>query len=857
MIPIRLSLTNFMPYRGEIAPLDFSGIHIASICGNNGSGKSSLIDAITWALWGQTRARTDDELISQGETSMQVAFDFAVGPQKYRVIRKRSRGKTKSSPGQSSLDLFIANGDIYRPISGDRIGDTEKKIIETLHMDYGTFINSAFLRQGHADQFTVARPQERKAVLTSILGLSEYDRLETAARDKANRCEADRAQLETSIRDIDVELARKPEFELELTQALDQLAEVEKIITTLDSRLIKLRAEREVLAGKQAQINQLNDQLERMTLDVNRWQERSRQHDLRVNEYNRLLDRRREIEEGYARLVMLRTLNDEMGQKLRLVNSLQERQRKLENATMQASQVLLREHTANETALSELQKKWDRMAALKIEWQKSQQDLNRVESEEKLLLERRERFQKQLNDIRQLDADYARLQDELAEISGKLSILENQTGAKCPLCERELGAEHIGLIRDKYSLEMKEKSASAKTLSTQVSAQKGEVGRLDITLKQAEAQLNKNKTGTQAKIAVLGREIGEAEEAGKQIQARREKLAEVEERLAQKDYAVEEQQALKRLDSEILEIAYDPEKHDRVRNEVTILARDYEGLKHKLDEAGRLIKEETDAAAAAIQAVRELQSSLDDYNRRKIGLASEMQDLPSVNQALAAAEAEYQANSARQKTARESFGSAREKLNRCQQMESTRSEKNSLLQQAASEESIYRELAEAFGKKGVQALLIETALPEIEAEANRLLSRMTDNRLHVKFETQRETKKGDLLETLDINISDELGTRSYEMFSGGEAFRINFAIRVALSKVLARRAGAPLPTLIVDEGFGTQDAGGMEKLKEAITSIQDDFEKILVITHIEEFRDAFPVRIDIVKGPRGSTIDVN
>jgi exonuclease SbcC len=134
---------------------------------------------------------------------------------------------------------------------------------------------------------------------------------------------------------------------------------------------------------------------------------------------------------------------------------------------------------------------------------------------------------------------------------------------------------------------------------------------------------------------------------------------------------------------------------------------------------------------------------------------------------------------------------------------------------------------------------------------------MTDNRMHVKFETQRATKKGDVLETLDINIADELGTRSYEMFSGGEAFRINFAIRIALSKVLARRAGAPLPTLIIDEGFGTQDVNGMEKLKEAITSVQDDFEKILVITHIEDFRDAFPVRIDVVKTAEGSTAEVN
>ena len=128
--------------------------------------------------------------------------------------------------------------------------------------------------------------------------------------------------------------------------------------------------------------------------------------------------------------------------------------------------------------------------------------------------------------------------------------------------------------------------------------------------------------------------------------------------------------------------------------------------------------------------------------------------------------------------------------------------------------------------------------------------------MNVKFESQRETQKGDLIEALDIKIADELGTRNYELFSGGEAFRINFAIRIALSRLLARRAGAPLPTLIIDEGFGTQDAVGIEKLREAITAIQDDFEKILVITHIEELRDAFPARIDVVKMPDGSVISL-
>ena len=95
------------------------------------------------------------------------------------------------------------------------------------------------------------------------------------------------------------------------------------------------------------------------------------------------------------------------------------------------------------------------------------------------------------------------------------------------------------------------------------------------------------------------------------------------------------------------------------------------------------------------------------------------------------------------------------------------------------------------------------------------------------------------------------------MFSGGEAFRINFAIRIALSKLLAKRAGAPLPTLIIDEGFGTQDSVGIEKIKEAINSIQDDFQKILVITHMDEVRDAFPTRINVVKTPEGSTLEIS
>ena len=79
MIPVKLAIRNFMPYRDNVPPLQFTGIHTASIWGNNGNGKSALIDAMTWALWGRTRAKSDDDLIHLGQTEMEIEFDFAVG----------------------------------------------------------------------------------------------------------------------------------------------------------------------------------------------------------------------------------------------------------------------------------------------------------------------------------------------------------------------------------------------------------------------------------------------------------------------------------------------------------------------------------------------------------------------------------------------------------------------------------------------------------------------------------------------------------------------------------------------------------------------------------------------------------
>ncbi len=204
-------------------------------------------------------------------------------------------------------------------------------------------------------------------------------------------------------------------------------------------------------------------------------------------------------------------------------------------------------------------------------------------------------------------------------------------------------------------------------------------------------------------------------------------------------------------------------------------------------------------------------------------------------------------------------GAARQKVNVLDDLRARRKRLEAEREEMARQIGRYRTLERAFGKDGVPALLIEQALPEIEARANELLDRLSDGTMSVRFVTQaayKDKKREDLKETLDIQISDGAGPRDYEMYSGGEAFRANFAIRLALSEVLAARRGARLQTLVIDEGFGSQDALGRQRLIQAIRAVQDDFAKILVITHLEELKDAFPTRIEVEKGERGSAVRV-
>jgi len=241
----------------------------------------------------------------------------------------------------------------------------------------------------------------------------------------------------------------------------------------------------------------------------------------------------------------------------------------------------------------------------------------------------------------------------------------------------------------------------------------------------------------------------------------------------------------------------------------------------------------------AVQLARR-EAELADDQAEAARLTAAIADLPGLETALKRAEAAVEGAAATERRARLEEGAALQQIGALAALEERRKLLATDLDRVNEEISVFNQLREAFGKKGLQAMIIESAIPEVEIEANRLLARMSDNRMSLRLETQREKVTGGVAETLDIIISDELGARAYETFSGGESFRANLALRIAISKLLARRAGAQLQTLVIDEGFGSQDSQGRSLVVEAINSIQHDFERIIVITHIEELKDLFP-----------------
>ncbi len=848
MLPLRLKLKNFLPYRSPDT-IQFEGIHLACLTGHNGAGKSSLLDAITWVLWGKARAKREDDLVHLGQQEMFVELDFEQEGIIYRVLRQRARGRS----GSAKLTLFSVDADNkLNTLNEPSIADTQRKINQIMRLDYETFVNSAYLQQGKADAFTLKTPAQRKQILADILGLKQWETYEERVKEQLKDIDRQLYSTQEQLEGIEKELAKEPAMQRAEAEAQQAHVEAQQALAAAEARLKQVEyAPAQMEAAKDRQH------------DLRR-QSGARQHDLeevnakigwqleRISGFEQMIAARAEIEQGYNTLQEARQADKALGDKLKQLSALRDLRGKQETALSNARTRLEGEvlalqgriadaqrsiAQADDTALENAQVEVNALLALQLERDGLQETSIRLREERS-----------------SLEALRKNLTAQGKEQSEREKTLAKIEGAVCPLCGQPLTEDH----RQQLLAELQQ----------QVEALRAQYREANERMSQTDEQVQANQRRVQdynealkrlpdlnARVGELRAQADAAAEAARRMAQDSDQLVEVQAGLASENFAPEVRQQLAELDRQIAALGYDSDSHSAAQQQL---------------EAYREYEERQTQLRIAMESLADAQIALVSEQNRKVRLENALQEdqrlLEQIEEEIKRLSVLVEEYHARNKEANAYRTREREMNNRLvalrQELQALafQRERKQRLQERQEllrhDEAVYKELRLAFGKNGIPAMIIETAIPELEASANRLLSRMTDGRMHLKLNTQREKITGGMAETLDIEIADELGTRSYDLYSGGEAFRIDFALRVALSQLLARRAGAQLRTLFIDEGFGSQDDDGRNKLVEAITAIQSEFDLILVITHIEELRDSFPVHIVVEKTSEGSRIAV-
>ena len=860
MIPVKLTLKNFLSYGENVPPLDFEQFHIACLSGHNGQGKSALLDALTWAVWGEGRKasqekKADSSLLRIGQKDMQVEFVFDLEGDRYRIIRNYSlTGKSSRSGLEFQVREQKENNE-YISLTGSSLRKTQERITKTLRIDYQTFINSAFILQGRIDEFSRKSARERKEILSEILGLSRYDELANLAKSHLREINNIIMTKESRLEYIYQETANLDFYKEKIKELSESFKSISQKIKTEELKVGKSKEEINILEHKSEQCAELEGRIEQYRQELVRGK---KQIELRKKEIiggEKIISQKEKVLEDFKNYQKFNAENNEFSRKLQRIRKIEE-EKVLTGRRMESARANLEVEVRN---------KQDRYKDVKMKAEQGTKngikllELEKRMKEIKLLEEQREEIRQkgsELNiEINSIKSQIERLEKDNKDNQEKLRLLRENPEGECPLCEAKLNAERKKKIEDNINKEINLNFKKIEKLKKDAEESNKQKDKLAEKWKETNQSL-KNKDIWQQKLSNVHFKYEESKQAAKLMAGLQEEIKKLEKTIREKDYAPEEQKRLKEIEGQIKNIGYDGARHHKLNRKIEELSNT-PLEKAKLEEAEKKINSLRDGLSELKENYHQKELNSKDLEKKKEKIKIELKKLPSLKEKIVQEEQVLNSDQILKDKILEERGGYQSKVDQCLKLGKEKKEISKELEKSKKEQNIYEKLIVAFGKNGIQALIIENVLPEIEEEANDLLAKLTNNGTRISIESLRDLKSGGIKEILDIKISDELGTRDYEMYSGGESFRIDFSLRIALSRLLTRRAGTKLRTLVMDEGFGTQDEEGIDNLVQAIQSISEDFDKILVITHLESLKNAFPVRIEVSKFPEiGSRFEI-
>ncbi len=902
MIPLKLSLKNFLSYGAELQTIDFSCYQLICLSGKNGHGKSALLDAITWALWGQARkpfgtTKADQNLLRLGQTQMCVILDFIFNGQTYRI--RREFAKTYGKPyAVLEFGLLDAEKDELIPLTDKTIRQTQAKIEQLLNLDMESFVNSAFLRQGHSNEFSKKSAKERKEVLATILGLNRYESVRSLAMEKAKQAAIQKQSISTLQEKLTQELQHKERIEKEIGELIATLT----TCTGQETAMAQLQAgydqQKKALAEEQKKYQQLNAQLQQshahdhelqaaIRTTVTQWrtthkkirslqspkelEERKINLVHAINEHQQQLQKSLQIKEQLIQLKD-KLQKQEMSLKQQHLTALNSKKIDVERHALSSKDLIMQRAKIELTIAAyakEMQEIEQRITAATIQADVLSKQTPLIERVERQFERRKEYYQKFI-------AQGTWIKNELESLTQKKELVHDDDNPSCPLCEQNLSATRKKFLKNRFEADeqflthrlqrLRNVSLALKELLIEqhkaVSSHKklaadGTLALATIEeLRKHADKLAAAKTHEEIAYIALTQELNKHEHQGTLLGQEVAALHKHETVMLQQDgNYMALVTCYKDQESVLTTINYKADVHQQTAVQLAKVEQELNEYAHITQEIAHQTQRQETVAQSCVQ-LKKIRAHQNLLVKELAGFKDLQQAMAGLEQHEATLQTQTIELRKRKEQLLQERGALEQQQARMISYQKEYGEQQALSAQLTETIHDYQAIALATGKDGIQALLIEEAIPEIEQEANRLLAKLTNNTAQIFIESLRDLKSGGTKETLDIKISDNVGIRPYELFSGGEAFRIDFALRIAISKLLARRAGTSLQTLIIDEGFGSQDEDGLGTIMDALYKIQEDFSKVIIVSHLPAMKDQFPVHFLVEKGPNGSIVRV-
>jgi exonuclease SbcC len=771
----RLKLQNFRQHAETELVL---GPGLTAIIGPNGAGKTTLLEAIAWAFYGAPAARGTRDSIrwdrAPARSQVRVEVDFVLGVHEYRVVR----GLNRAELYQDRFDAPVANAPL----------EVTARVERLLGMDRGEFFNTYFTGQKELAVMAAMGPAERARFLSRLLG---YEKL----REAQDRVRGARSVLKAELAGLERGLADPEELAREEGEAARRVAEADEVVRQAEAR--KAEAERAREAERPA---------------WRRWEERrdaarSLQGDRAVAERD-VGEARREFERldrELAEALAARARLDTLRPSLERVGPLREELERLEQEARAAGRRRTIAGSLAELAeqARRVQERIREMGDSDAALAAARAELDAARQAQRVAEQEREQARTAwVRDRQDAETKLTQLRDQYKELEEhRKRIQAAGPEGTCPTCARPLGAEFRAVV-DALARQLEEVEVQGKFFRQrreQLEAEPAAVRAAETRVAQAKRQVE----GALERVARGENQVREGQGLERESARAEARRADLERELAE------------------LPDRYDAERHDWVRTELSALdpavrqaaelrvkAERAEGLVGQAEAAERDLSERERRVAELDAAIADLGFSERAYGEARARFEETERDVRDAELALASGQGD-------RKAAVVALDAVRRRIRE-------RQERAARVAQLQGDVRLHEELDRAMQELRIE--LNEAMRPELAERASAFLAELTDGRY----------AELDLDERYEILVLEEGIAKP--VISGGEEDIANLVLRLAISQMVAERAGQPLSLLVLDEIFGSLDEHRRQNVVILLRRLADRFPQVVLITHIDSIR---------------------